>query len=128
MTGLRLVTLALQGRTTKPEVEQYLSTFSGGHRHMQEFFVTEVLFAQPEALQVFLLQMSVLSRLSGLLGDGVTERHSHESEHLLETVEHAGLFLQSLDGSGQWYRYHPLSPSSRHIGLFQSPAAIIPFG
>jgi LuxR family maltose regulon positive regulatory protein len=106
VTGLRLVTLALQGRTTKPEVEQSLSAFSGGHRHLLEFFVTEVLSAQPEALQVFLLQTSMLSRLSGSLCDAVTGRN--ESRHLLETVEHAGLFLQGLDGSGQWYRYHPL--------------------
>lgn len=106
VTGLRLVTLALQGRTTRQEVEQSLSTFSGSHRHILEFFVTEVLSAQPEALQTFLLQTSVLSRLSGSLCDTVTGRN--ESQHLLETVEHAGLFLQALDGSGQWYRYHPL--------------------
>jgi LuxR family maltose regulon positive regulatory protein len=106
VTGLRLVTLALQGRTTKPEVEQYLSTFAGGHRHILEFFATEVLCAQPEALQVFLLQTSVLSRLSGSLSNAVTGRS--DSEHLLRTVERAGLFLQSLDDSGQWYRYHPL--------------------
>jgi LuxR family maltose regulon positive regulatory protein len=106
VTGLRLVTLALQGRTTRQEVERYLSTFAGSHRHILEFFVTEVLSAQPEALQVFLLQTSVLSRLSGSLCDIVSGRHG--SEHLLETVEHAGLFLQALDDSGQWYRYHPL--------------------
>ena len=104
--GLRLVSLTLQGRTTKPEVEQYLATFAGSHRHMLEFFVTEVLSAQPEALQVFLLQTSVLSRLSSSLCDTVTGRN--ESRHLLEAVEHAGLFLQPLDDSGQWYRYHPL--------------------
>jgi LuxR family maltose regulon positive regulatory protein len=106
VTGLRLVSLALGGRTTKPEVEQYLSTFSGSHRHILEFFVTEVLSAQPEALQTFLLQTSVLSRLSGSLCDTVTGRN--ESRHLLETVERAGLFLQALDSSEQWYRYHPL--------------------
>src|SRR6266571_2197704 len=106
LAGLRLVSLTLQGRATKPDVEQYLATFAGSHRHMLEFFVTEVLSAQPEALQVFLLQTSVLSRLSSSLCDTVTGRN--ESRHLLETVEHAGLFLQPLDDSGQWYRYHPL--------------------
>ena len=106
VAGLRLVSLALQGRTTKPEVEQFLASFSGSHRPILEFFLTEVLAAQPEALQIFLLQTSLLSRLSGSLCNAVSGRH--ESEHLLETVERAGLFLQSLDGSGQWYRYHPL--------------------
>ncbi len=105
-TGLRLVSLALQGKTTRQQVEQSLSTFSGSHRHILEFFVTEVLSAQPAALQTFLLQTSVLSRLSGSLCDTVTRQN--ESQHLLKMVEHAGLFLQALDGSGQWYRYHPL--------------------
>lgn len=106
VTGLRLVTLMLQRRLTQQEIEHFLATFSGSHRHILEFFVTEVLDAQPEPLQVFLLQTSVLSRLSGSLCDAVTERNN--SEQFLKAVEDAHLFLQSLDGSGQWYRYHPL--------------------
>ena len=105
-TGLRLVALALQGRMTQPEVEHFLTTFSGNHRHILEFFVTELLNAQPQPLQVFLLQTSILSRLTGSLCDAVTERN--DSERLIDAVEHANLFLQPLDGSGQWYRYHTL--------------------
>jgi LuxR family maltose regulon positive regulatory protein len=106
VTGLRLVTLMLQRRLTQREIEHFLATFSGSHRHILEFFVTEVLNAQPEPLQVFLLQTSVLSRLSGSLCDAVTGRNN--GEQFLKAVEDANLFLQSLDGSGQWYRYHPL--------------------
>ncbi|HET8845393.1 MAG TPA: LuxR C-terminal-related transcriptional regulator [Ktedonobacteraceae bacterium] len=106
VTGLRLVTLALQRRVTKPEIERFLTTFSGGQRHLLDFFVTEVLATQPEELQVFLLQTSILSRLSVQLCDAVLEREG--SEPFLKTMETANLFLQPLDGSGQWYRYHPL--------------------
>src|SRR5260370_17582432 len=106
VTGLRLVTLMLQRRLTQQEIEHFLATFSGSHRHILEFFVTEVLNAQTEPL-VFLLQTSVLSRLSGSLCDAVTGRNN--SEQFLKAVEDANLFLQSLDGSGQWYRSHPLS-------------------
>jgi LuxR family maltose regulon positive regulatory protein len=108
VTGLRLVALTLQGRMTQQEVEleQVLATFSGNHRHLLEYFVTEVLDAQPETLQAFLLHTSVLHRLTGSLCDAVTERN--DSEQLLETMERAGLFLIPLQGGGRWYRYHPL--------------------
>jgi LuxR family transcriptional regulator, maltose regulon positive regulatory protein len=45
VAGLRLVALTLQGRMTQQEVEleQVLATFSGNHRHLLEYFVTEVL-------------------------------------------------------------------------------------
>jgi len=106
VTGLRLVALTLQGQRTQQEIEHFLATFSGSHRHVVEFFITEVLDAQPEALQTFLLHTSMLSRLTASLCDAVTG--GTESEQLLETVVRAQLFLQPLDGSEQWYRYHPL--------------------
>jgi LuxR family transcriptional regulator, maltose regulon positive regulatory protein len=106
VTGLRLVALTLQDRRTKPEVERILATFSGNHRYIVEFFVTEVLSVQPEPLQTFLLQTSILSRLTASLCNMVTG--SNESERLLEAVARTNLFLLPLDGAGQWYRYHPL--------------------
>jgi LuxR family transcriptional regulator, maltose regulon positive regulatory protein len=108
VTGLRLVALTLQGRMTQQEVEleHVLATFSGDHRHLLEYFVTEVLSAQPEPLQVFLLHTSILHRLTGSLCDVVTGRN--DSEHLLESMEQTGLFLIPLEGAGRWYRYHML--------------------
>jgi LuxR family maltose regulon positive regulatory protein len=106
VTGLHLVTLALGRRLSQPEIEQYLSTFSGSQRHLFSFFISEVLATQPEPLQRFLLQTSILSRFCASLCDAVTA--GQESERLLQAVEEANLFLYSLDGSGQWYRYHPL--------------------
>jgi LuxR family maltose regulon positive regulatory protein len=106
VAGLHLVALTLQGRRTKPEVERILATFSGSHRYIVEFFVTEVLSVQPEPLQTFLLQTSILSRLTASLCNMVTG--STDSERLLESVAHTNLFLLPLDGTGQWYRYHPL--------------------
>jgi LuxR family transcriptional regulator, maltose regulon positive regulatory protein len=106
VTGLRLLALALQGHVTEQEIEDFLTTFAGSHRHLLEFFVTEVLSAQPETLQFFLLQTSILGRLTGSLCDAVTGRD--DSELLLEALERANLFLQPLDGAGQWHRYHTL--------------------
>jgi LuxR family transcriptional regulator, maltose regulon positive regulatory protein len=108
VAGLRLVALTLQGRMTQQELEleQVLASFSGNHRHLLEYFVTEVLDAQPEPLQVFLLHTSVLHRLTGSLCDMVTGRN--DSEQLLEAMERAGLFLIPLEGGDRWYRYHTL--------------------
>src|SRR5690606_40275343 len=88
------------------DVERFLDTFSGTHRHFLEYFVTEVLQAQPEPVQEFLMQTSVLARLTGPLCDAITGLEN--SAHLLEELEQAGLFLVPLDDSGEWYRYHAL--------------------
>jgi len=72
VTGLHLVTLALQRRLSQPEVEHFLATFSGSQRYLFSFFVSEVLATQPEPLQRFLLQTSVLSRFCASLCDAVT--------------------------------------------------------
>jgi LuxR family maltose regulon positive regulatory protein len=106
--GLRLLFLSLQGKGTPSQIEHVLSTFSGSHRPILDYFVTEVLHAQPEPLQDFLLRTSVLTRLSPSLCAAVTSRQ--DSAALLETIERAHLFLEALEGqdSGEWYRYHAL--------------------
>ncbi len=104
--GLRLVSLTLSPQAKQEEVNALLTTVAGSHRTMVEYFVAEILHVQPEPLQHFLLQTSVLGRLTGSLCDTVTQRD--ESAHVLETLERAGLFLEALDEAGQWYRYHPL--------------------
>jgi LuxR family maltose regulon positive regulatory protein len=108
--GLRLIALKLQGHKTQQEVEALLTTFAGTHRPILEYFVTEVLDAQPEALQSFLLHTSILSRLTGALCDAVTGRN--DSSELLEELDRTGLFLEPLDEAGQWYRYHALFAES----------------
>lgn len=119
--GLRLLLLTLQGQTAQDKLEQRLANLAKGPEHQNthllsypqraivEYFIIEVLHSQPEPLQLFLLQTSMLSRLSSSLCDRVTGRQ--DSSALLTMVERAGLFLESLDGpelSEQWYRYHAL--------------------
>lgn len=120
VTGLRLLAFALQGRQEPHDIEHLLVTFTGSHRHILEYFVADVLFSQPAPLQEFLLQTTVLTRLTGSLCDAVTGRS--DSELILEQLERANLFLLPLDGAGQWYRYHSLFAEAmqhearRHFG------------
>src|SRR6202044_2415346 len=65
-----------------------------------------VLERQSEQMRTFLLETSVLQRLSGPLSDAVTGRTG--SQALLEQVERAGLFLLPLDDVRGWWRYHQL--------------------
>ncbi|GCE50052.1 LuxR family maltose regulon positive regulatory protein [Thermosporothrix hazakensis] len=108
----------LQGCETQTEAETRLHTFAGEHRPILDYFVSEVLNAQPESLQSFLLHTSMLSRLTGSLCMAVTGNPA--SDALLETLEQAHLFLEPLDGL--WYRYHALfaeamqHEAKRHLG------------
>ncbi len=106
VTGLRLLALALQGRKDPRDLERMLVTFTGSHRHILTYLVADVLSSQPEALQEFLLQTTFLNRLTASLCNAVTGRN--DSEHMLERLERANLFLIPLDDVGQWYRYHAL--------------------
>ncbi|MBA3947579.1 MAG: hypothetical protein H0X37_23865 [Herpetosiphonaceae bacterium] len=104
--GLRLLALTLRGSATPTAVAAKLATFAGSQRPILQYFVAEVLSAQPAPLQDFLLRTSVLTRLSGPLCAAVTGVHN--GAQLLTEVEQANLFLERLDDTGKWYRYHAL--------------------
>jgi LuxR family maltose regulon positive regulatory protein len=104
--GLHLVKLALQRTTTPAEGQQTLTLFPRSNPSFQEYFVTEVLDRQPALVQHFLLQTSILNRLTGSLCDAVAEQQN--SQDMLTMLERANLFLEPLDSAGQWYRYHAL--------------------
>ncbi len=103
ITGLQLAALSLAGTE---DVAGFIANFSGGHRYILDYLTDEVLSQQPEEVQTFLLQTSILGRLSGPLCDAVTRREN--SQALLETLEAANLFIVSLDNERRWYRYHHL--------------------
>ena len=101
--GLQLAALSLRGRQ---DVTAFVATFTGSHRYVLDFLAEEVLDRQDERLRAFLLETSVLDRLSGPLCDAVTGRTG--SQALLEQAEQAGLFLVPLDEVRGWWRYHHL--------------------
>ena len=69
--GLRLATLSLQGH---PDAAGFVQAFSGSHHFVLDYLSEEVLERQPEPIRRFLLETSVLDRLSGELCDAVTGR------------------------------------------------------
>jgi ATP/maltotriose-dependent transcriptional regulator MalT len=101
--GLQLAGLSLRGQ---PDAAGFVSAFSGSHRYVLDYLTDEVLELQGEQVREFLLETSVLDRLSGELCDAVTGRAG--SQAMLEQVERAGLFLVPLDEVRGWWRYHHL--------------------
>ncbi len=101
--GLQLAALSMRGQ---PDITGFVAAFTGSHRYILDYLTEEVLERQPRQVRIFLLETSVLERLSGPLCDAVTGRTG--SQPLLEQVERAGLFLVPLDEVRGWWRYHHL--------------------
>jgi LuxR family maltose regulon positive regulatory protein len=103
VAGLQLAGLSIQDRANP---SSFIATLSGSHRFILSYLTEEVLNRQPDDIQRFLLQTSILDKLTGDLCDAVTGRS--DSHGLLEQLYHTNLFLVPLDDDQRWYRYYHL--------------------
>jgi LuxR family maltose regulon positive regulatory protein len=103
VSGLQLAALALRGAA---DPARLVEEFAGSHRYVLDYLTEEVLERQPDHVKEFLLETSVLDRLTGPLCDAVTGRC--DGQRMLENLERANLFLVALDAERRWYRYHHL--------------------
>jgi LuxR family maltose regulon positive regulatory protein len=114
ITGLQLAALSMKGLD---DISGFITAFTGSHRHIVDYLTEEVLSHQPENIQAFLLQTSILDRLTGPLCDAVTGQN--DSRAILTKLETANLFLIALDQERQWYRYHHLFADVLRGRLYQ---------
>jgi len=121
VAGLQLAGLSLRGQA---DVAGFVAAFSGSHRFVLDYLAEEVLERQSEELRGFLLETSLLERLSGELCDAVTGRT--DSQTMLEQVERANLFLVPLDEVRGWWRYHHLFADLLRARLQQERPGRIP--
>ena len=103
IAALQLAALSMQGRD---DVAGFIAGFAGDDRYVVDYLVEEVLQRQPDRVQAFLLQTSILGRLSGPLCDAVTGQGGGKA--MLEALDRGNLFLVPLDDRRRWYRYHHL--------------------
>jgi LuxR family maltose regulon positive regulatory protein len=103
IAALQLAALSMRDRE---DVSGFVETFSGSNRHVLDFLAEEVLERQPEGVRDFLLNTSVLERMSAPLCDALTSRN--DGQQMLERLEHDNLFVIALDDERRWYRYHHL--------------------
>ena len=121
VAGLQLAGLSLHGRT---DVATFLAAFTGSHRFVLDYLSEEVLSRQSPAVLSFLVQTSILERLSGSLCDAVTGEEGGQA--MLEALEQANLFVVALDDERRWYRYHQLFAELLSSRLQQTHPTLIP--
>ena len=103
IAALQLAALSMRGRD---DVAGFIAGFAGDDRYIVDYLVEEVLQRQSDHVRQFLLQTSILDRLSGPLCDAVTGQDGGKAR--LEALDRGNLFLVPLDDRRQWYRYHQL--------------------
>ncbi|RPJ39653.1 MAG: hypothetical protein EHM21_15475, partial [Chloroflexi bacterium] len=133
IAGLQMAGLAMQGMAgalvdgAPDRLHEFIASFAGDDQYIGDYLVEEVLHRQPEAIQSFLLQTSVLERFCAELCSAVfsgkwsaageedsmlTADHrplaTSKVRQLLESLDHSNLFLVPLDNRQEWYRYHRL--------------------
>ncbi|RPJ37129.1 MAG: helix-turn-helix transcriptional regulator, partial [Chloroflexi bacterium] len=103
ISGLQLAAISIRGH---PDAAGFIQSFTGSHHFVLDYLLEEVLQRQPEHVRSFLLQTSILDRLSGPLCDSVTGQE--DGRGMLVALERGNLFVVPLDDQRQWYRYHHL--------------------
>ena len=117
IAGLQLAALSMQGQK---DTSSFIQSFTGSHHFVMDYLVEEVLKRQPESIQTFLLNTSMLNRLCGPLCDAVLLDESAPGQQTLEHLERANLFIIPLDDERRWYRYHHLFADLLRQRLHQS--------
>ncbi|HEX8768893.1 MAG TPA: AAA family ATPase, partial [Jatrophihabitans sp.] len=103
VAALQLAALSLQHRD---DAGSFIASFTGDDRFVMDYLVDEVLDQQPASVRRFLLDTSILDRLSGPLCDAITL--GDDGRIVLETLERRNLLVVPLDNRRHWYRYHHL--------------------
>ncbi len=106
IASLQMAAISMQRRE---DIPAFIAAFTGTHRHVLDYLTEEVLNRQAADTRTFLLETSILDRMSGPLCDAVTGRQ--DGQEMIEHLENANLFLVPLDSERLWYRYHHLFSS-----------------
>ncbi len=150
IAGLQMAALALQARLSQATVSiqgrdaeriaSFIQAFTGNDRYILDYLVEEVLNRRPQGTRDFLLQTSILDRLSGPLcnavcgaardqrdgGASCRNTARNDSQTVLESLEAANLFIVPLDNERRWYRYHHLFADLLRVRLKAEHPDLVP--
>jgi len=140
--GLQMAMLALQAADAERQsISGFIRSFTGSNRYILDYLVEEVLQRQPETIQTFLLQTSILDRICGPLCEAVTQIEDWSSEsgrllsnlqspiagaQILQYLDQSNLFIVPLDNRREWFRYHRLFADLLSQRLFLTQPEIRP--
>jgi LuxR family transcriptional regulator, maltose regulon positive regulatory protein len=107
VAGLHLARLYLrqqQGLASLP------AALEGGTYYAMDYLATEVVAQLPATMQAFLLQTSVLERVSGAACVAISDGNIglREAQANLRWLAANGVFTVALDRQQEWYQYHPI--------------------
>jgi LuxR family maltose regulon positive regulatory protein len=125
VVGLQMAAISMRGRKGDDDLAAFLEAFGGTNRYVLDYLTEEVLNQQPPAIQDFLFETSILSRMCAGLCDAVrfgkaespggspaivarSRGDARDSQAILAELERTNLFLTPLDDERRWYRYHHL--------------------
>ncbi len=103
VSGLHLAALSLR-RCGDPAA--FIREFSGRHQDIAQYLLEEIHDKQSDEMKSFLLQTSILDRMSASLCEAVTGMANAAAQ--FRELERQNLFMIRLDDHGEWYRYHHL--------------------
>ena len=99
VAGLQLAALSVKNKDV-------VFTIDGAQRDITDYLMSEVFNQLPASKREFLLQTSVVNRMSSSLCNAITQRG--DSQSMLEAIETDNLFIVALDEKREWFRYHHL--------------------
>ena len=102
VAGLQLAALSIRNR--KQGSGSWM--LEAGHRDIADYLLEETFSQLSTERQEFLLQTSLVSRLSDSLCNAITQRT--DSQMLLDELDADNLFMTALDDRREWFRYHHL--------------------
>jgi len=121
VAALQMTALSMQGRE---DIRSFIASFTGSHQYIADYLTEEVLNQQTEKIRSFLLQTSILDRMTSSLCDAVLHEvgdtrsavrdqmqlpdSCFQSQTILEQLKDSNLFIMPLDDNRHWYRYHRL--------------------
>ena len=79
IVGLQMAALSIRDQD-KVSAGQFIDALTSSHRYVLDYLADEVLLRQPKRLQTFLLQTSVLDRLTAPLCDAVADPYSNAQD------------------------------------------------
>ncbi len=118
------ISLAALGYDETASTSEWVDAIHGDQRAIARYLTHEVLERQARRVRSFLLETSILERLSEGLCRAVTGRT--DAGHLLARIERDSLFVSALDGTGEWYRYHQLFAELLQAELRRRDGARVP--
>ncbi len=136
--ALQLAALALTASSDRESLlqsEDFMASFSGGHRFLVDYLLEEVIDRLPEDVQWFLLATSLVDRFCPQLCAALLQQGNPSlpngpnvqfAAQIIEQLIQSNLFVVTLDDQGQWYRYHHLFQEFLAAQLKKAMPGILP--